>query len=142
LTPARRFAEGTDVPVSKTRGEIEALLTKHGAAQILSGIDTQQRTGFVGFTLHGRQYRIPLVARKDPRRKPDQLEREQWRALLLIMKGKLEFVAGGLSTHDQEFLAHLVLPNGETVGQYIAPRLAEAYENGSMRPLLPAWSGP
>jgi len=135
---ARRYAHGTDVPVSKTRGEIEALLTRHGAHQILSGIDNQARTGFVGFTLHGRQYRIPLLARRDNNRNPEQVDREQWRALLLVVKAKLEFIASGLSTPEREFLAHVVLPGGETVGDAIEPRLREAYETGQVRGLLPA----
>lgn len=49
MKKARRYAEGTDVPVSKTRGEIEALLLRHGAGQILSGMDRERRSGFVGF---------------------------------------------------------------------------------------------
>jgi hypothetical protein len=134
---ARRYAHGTDVPVSKTRGEIEALLSKHGAAQILSGIDRERRSGFVGFTLQGRQYRIPLLPRKGQHRDPEQVEREQWRALLLIIKARLEFVAGGLSTVEQEFLAHTVLPSGATVGDELMPRLAEVYRTGEVRALLP-----
>jgi hypothetical protein len=137
VKPARRYAEGTDVPVSKTRGEIETLLVKHGAAQLLSGTDRTSRTGFVGFTLHGRQYRIPLLARHDSLRDADQVEREQWRALLLVLKGKLEFIASGHSTTEVEFLAHTVLPSGRTVGDEIAPRLAEAYDTGQVRALLP-----
>jgi hypothetical protein len=135
--PARRYAHGTDVPISKTRGEIESLLTKHGAAQILSGIDRERRSGFIGFALQGRQYRIPLIARPDRNRDAEQVEREQWRALLLIIKGKLEFIAGGLSTIELEFLAHTVLPGGSTVGAELAPRLAEVYSSGQMTRLLP-----
>lgn len=137
MKPLRRYAEGTDVPVSKTRGEIESLLVKHGAAQLLSGTDRTSRTGFIGFTLHGRQYRIPLLARRQNNRDADQVEREQWRALLLLLKGKLEFIASGHSTPEVEFLAHTVLPNGRTVGAEIEPRLAEAYDSGQVRALLP-----
>jgi hypothetical protein len=138
---ARRYAQGTDVSVSKSRGEIEALLIKHGAAQILSGYDQPSRSGFVGFTLAKRQYRIPLLARGDRNRDPDQVERERWRALLLVIKAQLEFVAAGIASAESMFLAHLVLPGGETVGAYVAPRLAAAYESGQMPPLLPQWSG-
>jgi hypothetical protein len=137
VKPARRYAQGTDVPTSKTRGEIEALLLRHGAAQILSGFDRASRGGFVGFTLHGRQYRIPIVRREDRNRDAEQVEREQWRALLLLVKAKLEFVAGGLSTVESEFLAHVVLPNGSTVGDELAPRLEQAYATGTVPLLLP-----
>lgn len=138
MKPTRRYAQGTDVPVSKTRGEIEALLTKHGAAQILSGIDREKRSGFIGFTLHGRQYRIPLLARAPQHGcRPDQVEREQWRCLLLVIKAKLEFIASGLTTAQTEFMAHVVLPDGSTVGESIEPRLVAAYASGEVRALLP-----
>lgn len=139
MKPVRRYAQGTDVSVSKTRGEIEALLTKHGAAQILSGIDHASRSGFVGFTLKKRQYRIPLLVRSDRNRNSEQVEREQWRGLLLLVKAKLEYVAAGLADAETEFLAHLVLPGGGTVGSEIAPHIALAYESGQMPKLLPEW---
>lgn len=137
MKPARRYAEGTDVSVAKTRGEIEALLVRHGAAQILSGIDHERRSGFIGFTLRGRQYRIPLLARSAGNRNPDQVERERWRCLLLVIKAKLEFIASGLTTAETEFMAHVVLPNGKTVSDELIPRLAEVYETGQVRALLP-----
>lgn len=137
MKPARRYAHGTDVPVSKTRGEIEALLTRHGAAQILSGIDRERRSGFIGFTLHGRQYRIPLLGRADRNRNAEQVEREQWRSLLLLMKAKLEFIASGHTSPEIEFLAHTVLPSGATVGAELAPRLDDVYRTGEVRALLP-----
>jgi hypothetical protein len=77
------------------------------------------------------------VRREDRNRNAEQVEREHWRALLLLVKAKLEFVAGGLSTVEREFLAHVVLPNGSTVGDEIAPRLEQAYATGSVPLLLP-----
>ena len=125
--------------MAKTRGEIEALLTRHGAGQILSGIDHQRRTGFVGFTMASRQFRIPLLSVADGRnRNPEQVERERWRALLLLIKGKLEYIAAGMSNAETEFVAHVVLPSGATVGDEIAPRLAEVYTTGEVRGLLPS----
>jgi hypothetical protein len=78
-----------------------------------------------------------LLARSDARRKPDQVEREQWRALLLILKAKLEFIASGHTTPEREFLAFTVLPSGAIVGDELEPRLAEAYATGEVRALLP-----
>ena len=61
-----------------------------------------------------------------------------WRALVLIIKAKLECIESGLSTVEEEFLASVVLPNGKTVGSYVAPALAKAYDSGQMpRRLLP-----
>jgi hypothetical protein len=68
----------------------------------------------------------------------DQATRSAWRALLLVIKAKLEAVETGITTFEDEFLAHLVLPNGQTVGEWAIPMIAEAYENGlRLPPMLP-----
>lgn len=137
----RRFAEGTSVDVSKSRMEVEQLLAKHGAGQVLIGSDSVTRQGFVGFTLQGRQYRLVVPAREAKQGKEQQVDRERWRSLVLILKAKLEVVASGMVTVEQEFLAYMVLPNGKTVGAEIAPMLSVAYDGGTMPKLLPQWGG-
>jgi hypothetical protein len=67
----------------------------------------------------------------------DQAVRARWRALLLIIKAKLEAIAGGISTLEREFLADVVMPDSQTVGQWLAPQLEAAYQSGRMPPLLP-----
>jgi hypothetical protein len=135
----RRFAEGTAVDVTKSRMEVEQLLAKHGAAQVLIGSDSVTRQGFVGFTLEGRQYRMLVPARDAKKGHEQQVDRERWRALVLILKAKLEVVASEMVTVEQEFLAYMVLPNGKTVGVEVAPMLSAAYDGGSMPNLLPEW---
>lgn len=145
------YAEGTDVPVEKSQGEIQRLLRKHGAQQLIIGADEARGLSIVGFTIESRQYRIVLkrrvpekrwssrpVAKKDT---PEQLEREQWRALGLVLKAKLEIASRGDSTVQQEFLAHLVLPNGQTAGEWMEPQIEQAYQGGGMPPLLPSGEG-
>lgn len=56
----------------------------------------------------------------------------RWRALALVIKAKLEAVAAGITTIEDEFLAHTVLPDGQTVGEFMQPQIAIAYERGSM----------
>jgi hypothetical protein len=56
----------------------------------------------------------------------------------LVIKAKLEAVASGITTFEDEFLAHIVMPDGQTVATHIKPRIAQAYETGSMQALLPA----
>ena len=67
----------------------------------------------------------------------DQLAEE---ALALVIKAKLEAVAAQISTVEEEFLAHICLPDGSTVGDWAAPQLAIAYERGSMPALMPGVS--
>ena len=44
-------------------------------------------------------------------------ERRRWRCLLLAIKAKLEAVASGISTFEEEFLAHIVTSSGLTIIQ-------------------------
>ena len=38
---------------------------------------------------------------------------------------------------EDEFLAHIVLPNGQTMGEFAKPQIAQAYDSGEMPSLLP-----
>lgn len=115
----------------------------------------------IGFSMVNRQIRfvLPLPDKSDrkfwftPEKQIKRTEqqahaaweqacRSKWRALYLIIKAKLEAVESGISTIEKEFFYDLVLPNGQTLGEYMAPQLQAAYQNNQMPPLLPgAMSG-
>ena len=134
----RRYAEGTTVAVGKTRDELERLLGRAGATQTLMGADKPRARILLGFSLGGRQYRLSAsTARSDKRRDPEQLEREAWRAMLLIVKAKLEVAQSGHSSIETEFLGNIVLPNGSTVADDVLPKIQAAYQHGTMPLLLP-----
>jgi hypothetical protein len=42
-------------------------------------------------------------------------ERRLWRCLLISIKAKLEAVGSGIATFDEEFLAHIVTPDNDTI---------------------------
>ena len=67
----------------------------------------------------------------------EQAVRQSWRALALVIKAKLEAVQAGIVEFDQEFLAHLVLPGGQTVFEHVAPGVAQAISSGHVPDLLP-----
>jgi len=78
------------------------------------------------------------------RRSPEQQEaayeqavRQRWRALALVIKAKLEAVEAGITIFEDEFMAHIVLPDGRTVGEYMLPKIEETYTTGRMPALLP-----
>ena len=132
-----RFAETTKVPVDRTKAEIEQALKRYGADQFISG--WEHGRAMLGFRAQNRMIRFELVLpAPDPRRqtKIDQQTRQRWRALLLVIKAKLEAVESNISTFETEFLAHIVLPNNQTVGQALAPQLAQMYQTKKMPPLL------
>lgn len=154
---ATRYAQNTEVSADKSRNEIEATLRRYGADQFLYGWD--EGRAVIGFRAKGRQVKfvLPLPDRKAKKfthymrgrsevaRTPaqaaaawEQSRRQAWRALALVIKAKLEAVEAEIVSFESEFLAHMVLPNGQTVGNWIAPQLAVAYERGDMPKMLPA----
>lgn len=58
------------------------------------------------------------------------------RCLLLAIRAKLEAVETGISTIESEFMAFVVMPNGQTIGERLTPMLTEARATGTMQ-LLP-----
>lgn len=150
-----RYAASTSVSTMKSRQEIEHTLRRYGADQFVSGWDDDRNHALVGFRLNGRQIRIdlPLPDRSERRfthtptglRRADrareeayeQAGRQCWRALALVIKAKLEAVESGISTLEREFLADVMLPSGQTLGEYMAPQLERAYAENRMPELLP-----
>lgn len=133
------YASHTSVPVEKTRIEIERLLARHKARQYGTAVDYETRKARVQFRLADRIVRF-VIALPDPARhtrvKVEQLERQRWRALLLVIKAKLESVENAIETFEQAFLAQVVLPDDTTVGDAVQPYIADAYATGRMPRLL------
>lgn len=149
-----KFAENTSVSTEASRSEIERTLRRYGAEQFMYGWD--QASAVVMFQADGRRVKfvLPMPDRqarefthtpgRGQARSAAQAEaaweqacRQRWRALALVIKAKLEAVETGITTFEDEFLAHIVLPSGATVGEWTRPQLAAAYESGSMPLMLP-----
>lgn len=149
------YAKDTSVSVEKSRSEIESLLRKYGATGFVTG--WQGSHSMIAFDIHNLRVRfmLPLPDRKDQRfwltpskkhkrseadahREWEQACRSRWRALLLCIKAKLEAVEVGITTFEEEFLAHIVMPGGDTVGQTFIPRLPEVMAGSPLPLLLPA----
>ena len=56
----------------------------------------------------------------------EQAWQQRCRALLLIIRAKLKAVESGITTLESEFLANITLPDGGTMGQWLAPLIEEA----------------
>lgn len=133
------FAQGTKVPVSQTRFELETLLKRYGADQFLIGVEVGRAV--VGFRIKGIQVKITLSLPKGTSAKDQKEERRLWRALLLVIKAKLEACHSGIAVLEDEFLAYTVMADGQTVGAWVRPQIAAMYKSGDMPPLLPAPHG-
>lgn len=130
------YADKTKVPSHKTRMEIEQLLGKHKALQYGTAVDHTLLRARVQFRLHDRIVRfsvtLPDVKQFRVVANYEQAERQRWRALLLVIKAKLEAVESKIATFEEEFLAHIVMPNDQTVGDLVRPQIAEAYATGRL----------
>jgi hypothetical protein len=152
-TKKTRYAEGTDVPVDKSRFEIEKLLISRGADQRIFGEDEQGAR--VMFRMHGRMYKFDIVyPSKSDRsitydsrgyalskdrvtaRYQKEIQR-RWRVLLISLKARFEIIDSEAATVDQEFMAYTMLPDGSTVGDNIESCIEDAYQSGRMPELLP-----
>ena len=154
----QRYASKTTASSERTKAEIEGVLRRYGANQFMQGWEVG--LGVVGFRINGFQVRmlLPLPNPEDFRhyerksgystrqveRTPEaaqkayeQAERQAWRALLLVIKAKLEAVEAGITSIEQEFLPNMVLPDNTTVGENMLPRLREIIASGHLPPMLP-----
>lgn len=150
-----RFASETTVPVEKSRAEIEETLKRYGASAFTSGWDKncamiafRLRDLFIRFVLpildvDDNKFAWRMVRRQKTRatelqrqRAHEQDLRQRWRALLLVVKAKLEAVECGISSLEKEFLAFIVLPNDQTLGDWIAENTLPAIRDGKMPRLI------
>ena len=150
-----RFAADTNVSGESSRAEIERTLMRYGATGFVYG--WQDTEHVVMFTMRDRRVRF-MLAMPDPKDRQythtpsrntqrnaaqalaawEQATRQRWRALNLVIKAKLEAVESGITEFEDEFLSHIVLPDGSTVGDFMLPQIAKAYSNGTMPSVLPA----
>lgn len=137
------FAETTRVPVGQSKAELEKLVSKHRCSQFMSGTDYDKGVARVQFKAHDRFVRFVIAMPKrsamldrKAAEKFEQQERQRWRALLLVVKAKFECIETGIATFEEEFLAHIVMPNDRTVAEMIMPQIESAYKTGTMPKMI------
>jgi len=149
-----RFAQHISVSPQRTQEEIERLLARYGADAF--GVLKQTAAAAIMFEVRRLHVRIdvplPAATEKrfthgkngrrrwgDPQQHREAEVRQRWRALLLVVKAKLEAVESGISTLETEFMPFIVLPDGRTLKDHLLPKLAEVAATGKMPRLgLPA----
>lgn len=130
-----RFAEGTTVSVESSRGEISGILTKHGCNRMAWA--TEPQGDVLQFELGGQAFRFRItrptadeVRQRDSgeyvyphnvdwESKATQEWRRRWRANVLLIKAKLEFIDGGDTSLEREFMPYLVMKGGKTLGEFV-----------------------
>ncbi len=149
----RRFAEQTNVPVERSQAELVGLIKRHGASAY-QWAEQDRRVG-LQFAMHDRRIRF-VVTLPEPTDKSFRITptgkarandaaarahhqecRRRFRALVLVVKAKFEAIESGIETFEEAFLAHIVLPTNETVGERTIPAIADAYEGRELPALMP-----
>ncbi len=141
-----KYASKTSVTVEKSVAEIQRILTRWGADGF--GYFTQGDKAMVQFSKNNKVIKFMLQM---PDRKSDEIAlthygydrsaaaveqkweqacRQRWRALALIVKAKLEAVDSGIVTFEAEFMAHIQLAEGRTVGDIVLPEIDKAISLG------------
>jgi hypothetical protein len=133
-----QFAATTGVPIDRTRTEIEKVLSRYGAATF--GYMTRVGQVVILFEAKERKIKISIPMPTGTSEKENQLARSRWRALLLVIKAKLESVSAGIETFEEAFYSNIVLPNGRTVYEETQQRVAIAYQSGQVQALLPDYT--
>lgn len=137
------YAEATAVAFEKSISEIVGMVRKAGAGSIAQ---MEEPDSFViGFKLadrlvkftvrfpaletmpefNGRRERLTTPQRQD---RLEQKKRSLARALMLVIKAKLESVESGIETFEQAFLANVVMANGDTVYERIREPMQIEYD--------------
>lgn len=120
-----RYAEGTSVSVEASRAELSAILTRYKVYK--QGWAFDQDGDALIFEFDGRSYRfsIPRPTVEDIHRmypnhrdtdaKLEQEWKRRWRAHVLLLKAKLEFIDGGMTSLEDELMANLLVPGTDQV---------------------------
>jgi hypothetical protein len=145
------YADRTEISVDRSITEIIALVRKSGAERIAQAQMPDQLA--IQCFLGGRMLRFSVrLQTLEQMPKHDggnrtltdtargqrlaQAHRQRARALLLVIKAKLESVESGVETFDEAFLANVVMPDGKTIAELTTPAIERAYIEGKQPPLL------
>ncbi len=156
-----RYAQETQVSVSKSRGEIEKCLRKFGAEQLQWSDDFSRGRAVLRFSWYWNdctyfaRFAIDLPdedtirnakENKDGRTgRPSNIKVDralnrrgmvEHRELSLFIKAALVAVEGGIITAEQLFLPFLEDKSGTTVAEQLLPRISDILKIGGTNNLL------
>lgn len=133
------YAKGTEVSVAKSQEEITKVFMRYRVETY--GFLARPGRAAVQFEIAGVPVDlvIPLPPRPVEEKiyNPDtgryilalprweQEVKEAWRALVLLLKANLEAIDRGLLSAEQAFMAYVLLPNGQTLGDFVLPQWRE-----------------
>lgn len=133
-----RFAVSTKVSTEQSRTEIERTLARYGGTSF--AYMTTSGKAIIAFEAKKRHIKISMPLPTGDSKREKQETRQRWRALLLVIKAKLESVESGIETLEEAFYANIVMPDGRTIYESTHEHVALAYTGGKVQALLPDYS--
>lgn len=124
-----QYAARTRVPIEKSKSDIERLVRRYGAKGFIAG--WQGDAARIEFLARDRHIRFTVQVPAG-----EQAARQKWRALLLLVKAKLEAVDAKIATFEEAFVGDIVMPDGRTVWETAREPIRLAYETGKPVVLL------
>jgi hypothetical protein len=134
------YASGTTVNVAASQQEIAKTLHRYHVDTYSFG--ARPGMAMVEFALRDLPIRVAVPLPEKPAKQRgtnpatgrvvdlwarwEQEVKECWRALLLLIKANLEAVDRGIIRAEQAFMAFLIAPNGQTVGEIVLPQFLES----------------
>lgn len=153
----RRYAEGTSVDTTRSRIELEEIVRRFGASQILTFTDKDRaivqfnaRDRLIRLTIHlpdreDDQFTLTPTGKQRSGPSADQAYeqevRRRWRSMVLLVKAKVTAVNEGIVEFEEEFLPHVVMSDGQTVFERTRDPIALEYQKGVSGNLLPDLRG-
>ncbi|MDQ4504308.1 hypothetical protein [Sinomonas sp. ASV322] len=138
------YVRGASMSCSALQAEIQEMLVESGASGFR--LASEQGKAAIAFSAGDRQFRLVLSqpgsadSRLEPEYDPlqphstghesktmQEAARKNWWQLAVLIRAKLDAVAKGIVTFDEEFLAYMVMPGGATVFQATGPAITTAY---------------
>lgn len=124
----RKFAQGTNISVSQTIADAQAMVARYGGDRFLHMTDPNIFKGYFLFEFRG--YKISFGFEYGPHQKERQ---RMYRSGLLQVKAKLESVASGIESPAQAFFAHIIGEDGQLVfdkAKHLLPKVKDDKDKG------------
>jgi hypothetical protein len=148
-----RYAQNTEVPIGRSRDEIERTLERFGASGQIWARDDEKHVVTVAFRRQGKVYRFTISLPSTPafattptgrqrgraqaETEKDKETRRRFRSLANYVKALLDAIDTGIVTAEEALLPYMMLPSGDTVYTTIQAQLTRGHAVDLSRALSP-----
>lgn len=120
--------DSTRVSIADSQNAIRKIVYGHRGTGI-SFMSRPPKEGFEALvTMQDQAYHIRVMATCKKSSDPDQENRRVWRVLYWHLKAMFEAADSGVIAVEDIIMPYIVTPDGRTIAEHVAPKLAEMRE--------------